>query len=76
VGKLPRPSGKEIVRFLEHQGFIVLRIRGSHHFLERGDRRTSVPVHGNDPLKIGTLRAILRDIDLSPADFERLWNEA
>jgi predicted RNA binding protein YcfA (HicA-like mRNA interferase family) len=76
VGKLPRPSGKDMVRFLERQGFVVLRIRGSHHFLQHGDRRTSVPVHGNDPLKIGTLRAILRDIDLSPADFERLWNEA
>jgi predicted RNA binding protein YcfA (HicA-like mRNA interferase family) len=73
VGKLPRPSGKDMVRFLERQGFVVLRIRGSHHFLERGDRRTSVPAHANDPLKIGTLRAILRDIDMSPADFERLW---
>ena len=74
MGKLPRPSGKDMVRFLERQGFVVLRIRGSHHFLERGDRRTSVPVHANDPLKIGTLRAILRDIDMSPADFERLWD--
>jgi predicted RNA binding protein YcfA (HicA-like mRNA interferase family) len=75
VGKLPRPSGKDVVRFLERQGFIVLRVRGSHHFLDRGDQRTSVPVHGNSPLKIGTLRGILRDIDMSPSDFERLWGE-
>ena len=72
MGKLPRLSGKEMVRFLERQGFVVRPVRGSHHFLERGDRRTSVPVHGNDPLKIGTVRAILRDINMSPADFERL----
>jgi predicted RNA binding protein YcfA (HicA-like mRNA interferase family) len=64
-----------MVRFLERQGYSVLRIRGSHHFLEGGDHRTSVPVHGNTPLKIGTLRAILRDIDMSPIEFERLWNE-
>jgi predicted RNA binding protein YcfA (HicA-like mRNA interferase family) len=64
-----------MVRFLERQGYSVLRIRGSHHFLEGADHRTSVPVHGNTPLRIGTLRAILRDIHMSPIDFEQLWNE-
>lgn len=74
MGKLPRPSGKEMVQFLVRRGFTVLRVRGSHHFLESPTHRTSVPVHGNQPLKIGTLRSILRDIQLSPADFEREWN--
>ena len=73
VTKLPRPSGKELVRFLQRQGFELRRVRGSHHFLERGDRRTTVPVHGNRPLKIGTLRSILRDIGQSPAEFEEGW---
>ncbi len=72
--KLPRPSGKEMVRFLEVQGFRVVRIRSSHHFMERGDQHTSVPVHSNRTLKIGTLRGILRDIDMSPDEFERLWH--
>ena len=62
-----------MVRFLERRGFVVLRVRGSHHFLGRGDRRTTVPVHGGEALRIGTLRSILRDIDLPPAEFERLW---
>jgi predicted RNA binding protein YcfA (HicA-like mRNA interferase family) len=62
-----------MVRFLEKQGFRVVRIRGSHHFLERGDQRTSVPVHGNHNVKIGTLRSILRDIGMTPAEFEKLW---
>jgi predicted RNA binding protein YcfA (HicA-like mRNA interferase family) len=74
VGKLPRPSGKEMVQFLTRRGFAVIRVRGSHHFLESQTLRTSVPVHGNRPLKIGTLRSILRDIQMSPADFEREWN--
>jgi predicted RNA binding protein YcfA (HicA-like mRNA interferase family) len=69
VAKLPRITGREMVRFLERDGFQLLRVRGSHHFLQRGDLRTSVPVHGNHPLKIGTLRSILRDINLSPTDF-------
>ncbi|MBI3247525.1 MAG: type II toxin-antitoxin system HicA family toxin [Deltaproteobacteria bacterium] len=71
--KLPRPSGTEMLRFLEKQGFQIVRIRGSHHILVRGDLRTNVPLHGNRPLKIGTLRGILRDIDLTPSEFERLW---
>ena len=53
-------------RLLEYEGFSVLRVRGSHRFLTRGDTDTVVPGHGNRPLKIGTLRKILRDIGLTP----------
>ncbi len=73
--KLPRPSGKELVRFLVRQGFSVVRIRGSHHYMARGDFHTTVPVHGNETMKIGTLRGILRDIEMSPKEFTRLRNE-
>lgn len=75
MAKLPRPTGKDMVRFLQRQGFSVARVRGSHHFLERGRHRTSVPVHGNATLKIGTLRSILRDIEFSPAEFEEAWSQ-
>lgn len=61
-----------MLRFLQTQGFAVVRVRGSHHVLARGPQRTSVPVHGNQPLKIGTLRSILRDIETSPAELTRL----
>jgi predicted RNA binding protein YcfA (HicA-like mRNA interferase family) len=64
-----------MVRFLERQGFTLVRVRGSHHFLARGDQHTTVPVHGNQTLKIGTLRGILRDIEMSPEEFMALWNE-
>jgi len=63
-----------MIRFLERQGFSVKRIRGSHHVLERVSARTTVPVHGNDMLRIGTLRGILRDVEMSPAEFADLWN--
>jgi len=75
VSKLPRPTGKQMVAFLQRQGFAVIRTRGSHHVLRRGDQWTTVPVHGNQNVKIGTLRKILRDADLSPADFEDLWSD-
>jgi predicted RNA binding protein YcfA (HicA-like mRNA interferase family) len=63
-----------MVRFLQAQGFIVVRISGSHYFLQGGSRHTTVPVHGNKTLKIGTLRGILRDIGMGIAEFEALWN--
>lgn len=44
VGNLPRPSGKDMIRFLVGRGFTLVRVCGSHHFLEGGALRTSVPV--------------------------------
>ena len=71
--KLPRLSGLEMLGFRERQGFTVERIRGSHHFLKKGLLHTTVPVHGNRTLKAGTLRGILRDVNMSPAEFAEQW---
>jgi len=60
------------VRFLTRQGFTLVRIESSHHFFRREGVHTSVPVHANRPLQIGTLRSILRDINMSPAEFAQL----
>lgn len=67
--KLPRISGKEMVRFLEREGFQLVRVCGSHHFLSRGSHHTSVPVHANRTLKTGTLRSILRSIEMTRDEF-------
>lgn len=58
-----------MIRYLERHGYELMRVRGSHHFFRSGQRHTTVPAHGNRPLKIGTLRSILRDIDVAPSDF-------
>jgi predicted RNA binding protein YcfA (HicA-like mRNA interferase family) len=58
-----------MVRFLEREGFQLVRVHGSHHYFARGGQRTSVPVHANRSLKTGTLRNILRSIDMTPAEF-------
>jgi mRNA interferase HicA len=64
-----------MVRFLERQGLTVIRIAGSHHVMEGDGKRTVVPVHGQSTLKIGTLRSILRDVEITAESFERLWHE-
>jgi predicted RNA binding protein YcfA (HicA-like mRNA interferase family) len=64
--RLPRLTGKEMVRALEKAGFRVDRTRGSHVFLKHTDgRATSVPVHSGENLGPGLLRSILRDVELS-----------
>lgn len=71
--KLPRLTGAEMVRFLEAQGFAVVRVRGSHHVMAKGDIRTVVPVHAGRVLKVGTVKGVLRDVDLSVSEFVRMW---
>ena len=43
MGKLPRLTGKEMLRFLERQGFGILRVKGSHHLLGKGDEPQNTP---------------------------------
>jgi predicted RNA binding protein YcfA (HicA-like mRNA interferase family) len=53
------PSGKELVRILERLGWTLHHVSGSHHIMKHKDGRvTTVPVHGNRPLKQGTYSAI------------------
>lgn len=67
--KLPRLRGKELIRKLGRHGFAVIRIRGSHHFLQHQDgRRTVVPVHSGELIGPGLLTKILKDTDLDATD--------
>lgn len=69
--RLPRVTGREIVRALERAGFIFDRQRGSHVILVNPltRQRVSVPVHAGQTVKVGTLRGILEDAGISPDDF-------
>lgn len=66
-------TGAEMARLLERLGFQRARQRGSHAYYRHPDgRATVVPLHAGETLGRGLLRAILREIDLTPADYERL----
>jgi predicted RNA binding protein YcfA (HicA-like mRNA interferase family) len=70
--RLPRVSGKEVVRALERAGFEVQRVRGSHTFLKHPDGRvTSVPVHSRETIGPGLLRSILRDVEMDTEVFSK-----
>jgi predicted RNA binding protein YcfA (HicA-like mRNA interferase family) len=63
-------SGKRMCRVLEQRGWVLARINGSHHIYSdiASGRRVVVPVHGNEDLKPGTQRAIMRDAGLTDDD--------
>ena len=65
-------SGKELARILEKRGWQLLRVNGSHHIYGKpgSNVRLSVPVHGNQPLKIGLLHHLLKMAGLSESDLE------
>jgi predicted RNA binding protein YcfA (HicA-like mRNA interferase family) len=60
-------SGKELAKVLEQNGWILLRIQGSHHIYGKPGvpERLSVPIHGNKSLKVGLLRHLLKVAELS-----------
>ena len=72
--KLPRVKPQEVVRALQRAGFVERRQRGSHLIMKRDSdgRMAVVPMHQGKEVPTGTLRGILRDADLSPAEFLEL----
>jgi len=55
-------TGKELCNLLESHGWSLLRVHGSHHVYGKSGSpvRLSVPVHGNQALKIGLQRHLLK----------------
>lgn len=59
-------KGKDLVKYLERNGWVVKRITGSHHIMwnPEADRSVPVPVHGGSDVPPGTLREVLRGAGL------------
>jgi predicted RNA binding protein YcfA (HicA-like mRNA interferase family) len=55
-------SGKEFAKILERHEWTLLRVQGSHHIYGKtgNDVRLSVPIHGNQALKTGLLRHLMK----------------
>jgi len=62
--KLPRDiNAQQLIKYLKPLGYLVTRQTGSHirlTTLREGEHHITIPNH--DPIKIGTLSAILNDI--------------
>lgn len=63
----------KLIRVLQKIGFSKVRQRGSHLILKHEDgRETVIPIHRGEEIGRGLLRKILRDINLSVEDLNRL----
>ena len=71
--KLPVLSGDELVRVLKKAGFEVVRQKGSHVSLRKGNFKTVIPLH--DELAKGTLLGILKQCGMSKDDLKILLKD-
>jgi len=57
--KLPTLKPSEVLRALQRMGFTVIRSKGAHMQLKKGNLLVTIPFHSKD-LKPETLKSILR----------------
>jgi len=64
--RLPSISGKSLIRFLESEGYDIVRQRGSHVRMEKmthvGRHKITIPVH--NPVAKGTLADIIGKVSI------------
>ena len=71
--KLSPINSRKLLNILHKLGFSEKRQKGSHLRVEHPDgRKTTVPLHTGERVGKGLLRKILRDVSLSPEDFDKL----
>jgi predicted RNA binding protein YcfA (HicA-like mRNA interferase family) len=71
--ELPVISGDKCIAALARAGYVVVRTKGSHVRLRCAGRKpVTVPRH--DELDRGTLRSILRTVNMSIEEFKKLLN--
>ena len=63
-------SGKKLCKIVEKKGWILRKVTGSHHIYAKSEvnKILSIPVHKNQDLKIGTLKALMKIAKLTEND--------
>lgn len=70
MAKLPRLSGKEVIKALSKAGFILVRRRGSHIIMaKQTEKRQDSYCTMHSEIDTGTLLEIIRQSKLSKEEF-------
>lgn len=73
MSSFPSVTGSRLIQALWKISFEVVRIKGSHHFLQHSDGRcTVVPIHRGETIGRGLLAQILRDCEISKEEFQEI----
>ena len=69
--RLPALTPRTVIQAIERAGFVLYRVRGSHHHFIHPDRPellVTVPYHNRD-MRLGTLRSIIKQAGLTTDEF-------
>lgn len=71
--RLPAIKPRQLIRVLEHKGWKLHRVKGSHHVFVHpmNPKPITVPVHPGD-LKRGLVAGVLKDAGISREEFLKL----
>jgi predicted RNA binding protein YcfA (HicA-like mRNA interferase family) len=71
--KLPSLTPQRVIRILEDDGFVLDRVKGSHHiyYHPQTRKRAIVPVHKKD-LPKGTLLEILKQAGITKKELRKI----
>ena len=74
MSRLPQVTARDMMTALQRAGFVVARVKGSHHFfVHKVDptRWATVPMHSGD-MRNDTVRDILKQTKISREEFLNL----
>ncbi|MBS3028580.1 MAG: type II toxin-antitoxin system HicA family toxin [Dolichospermum sp. DET50] len=58
-------SGKRLANILKKKGWILVDVNGSHFKYYKDSKTVIIPIHGSKDLKIGTLKSLMKQADLT-----------
>ncbi|MEA5618919.1 type II toxin-antitoxin system HicA family toxin [Cronbergia sp. UHCC 0137] len=61
-------SGKKLSEILLKKGWQLIRVKGSHHRYSKDNISISIPIHANQDLKIGLLKSLMKQANLTESD--------
>lgn len=69
--KIPVVTAQKLIKVLKKKGFILYRVKGSHHIFVKPSHNisVSVPVHKGKDLGKGITLAILKDAEIDIDEF-------
>ena len=65
--ELPHVSGRKAIKIFESLGFEIVRQKGSHVILRKGNKGCVVPIHKE--LAVGTLRSAIKQSGIDIEEF-------
>ena len=71
--KLPTLTPEKVIKILKKEGFVLDRVRGSHHIYLHPEtrKRVVIPVHKKD-LPKGTLMEILKQAGIKKDELDKI----